>query len=116
MTRPSLRASTRSVVVVGGVVPAGRARFAMALVLLLLLVALFVLELQFLGDEVLHADESPRVERAVGDRRLHCAARFVLVLAVAEPAPIGEVEDVGEGAFDAAPARPQADRPEARGV
>ena len=72
----------------------------MSFVLVLFLVTLFVFERQLLGDEVLHAHQPPRVQRARDDRRLHSTTRFVFVLAVAESALVGEVEDVGEGAFD----------------
>ena len=45
----------------------------------------------------------------VGDRRLHRAPRLVLVLAVAEPAVVHQIEHIGERPLDAAPAAPQAD-------
>ena len=74
------------------------------------------LQRHLLGDEPLEAGEAVGVERAVVDGRPHGAARLLVVLAVAEPAVLHQLEDVGEGPLDALARQPQAEGPDARRV
>ena len=78
--------------------------------------ALFLFERGLLLHEPFEAAQADLVEPSGGDRRLHGAAGFLIVLAVAEPAAVHQVEHVGEGPLDAVARQPQAQRPHARRV
>ena len=77
---------------------------------------LLVLQRRLLGDEALQVGEAVGVEPAVVDRLAHRTPGLLVVLAVAEPALVHQLEHVGEGSLDAAARQPQRQRPHPRRV